>query len=482
MWVKNEWSRFLKLMAKDKSKHLIPCYKNIDAYDMPEEFARLQAQDMGKVGAVQDLLRGIEKLLPRKTEETMQDVVQQVIQTSGPNASSLTKRARIFLEDGNWKDADKYAENVLDMDPENAEAYLIKTLAPFHLHCEEEIAEQDVEQKLFQAIEKHKDFQKFYRYAPQTLIERIQSYPMQARKYYTAIEMQNRGTIEKLQEASKLFAQIAGYKDSAERAETCKKAYLKIEEDNARREAEKERDEVYQKARIILSTAKSKEDYIAARDIFARIYGRWDTEERLQECVAEISRIEMLEEEKRREVEREKNYLKAMEILNSAGSKEDYFAARDLLRRANGYGDAAQRLKECVAEITRIEEEEKKRESYQKAMEILDSAKCKEDYFAARDLLRRANGCGDAENRLKECIAEISRLEMIEREETEKKREEAERKAKERAAQEEKRNRLTAEKDRLAAELPTLKGLFSGGKRKQIEARIAEIDTELAKL
>lgn len=25
VWIKNEWSRFLKLMAKDKSKHLIPC-------------------------------------------------------------------------------------------------------------------------------------------------------------------------------------------------------------------------------------------------------------------------------------------------------------------------------------------------------------------------------------------------------------------------------------------------------------------------
>lgn len=39
VWVKNEWSRYLKLMAKDKEKHLIPCYKNIDAYDMPKEFA-----------------------------------------------------------------------------------------------------------------------------------------------------------------------------------------------------------------------------------------------------------------------------------------------------------------------------------------------------------------------------------------------------------------------------------------------------------
>ena len=66
VWVKNEWSRFLKLMEKDKSKHLIPCYKGIDAYDMPKEFAKLQAQDMGKVGAMQDLLRGIDKLIAAK--------------------------------------------------------------------------------------------------------------------------------------------------------------------------------------------------------------------------------------------------------------------------------------------------------------------------------------------------------------------------------------------------------------------------------
>lgn len=52
VWVKNEWSRYLQLMTKDKSKHLIPCYKGIDAYDMPKEFAKLQAQDMGKVGAM----------------------------------------------------------------------------------------------------------------------------------------------------------------------------------------------------------------------------------------------------------------------------------------------------------------------------------------------------------------------------------------------------------------------------------------------
>lgn len=63
VWVKNEWSRYLQMMEKDNNKHLIPCFKGIDVYDMPKEFHKLQSQDMGKVGAVQDLLRGIEKLL-----------------------------------------------------------------------------------------------------------------------------------------------------------------------------------------------------------------------------------------------------------------------------------------------------------------------------------------------------------------------------------------------------------------------------------
>ena len=67
VWVKNEWSRFLSLIEKGANKTLIPCYKGIDAYDMPKEFARLQAQDMGKVGAIQDLLRGIEKILGSKS-------------------------------------------------------------------------------------------------------------------------------------------------------------------------------------------------------------------------------------------------------------------------------------------------------------------------------------------------------------------------------------------------------------------------------
>ena len=66
VWVRNEWSRYLKIISKDRSRALFPCYKNISPYDIPKEFAHLQGQDMGKIGAMQDLLRGIEKHLPAK--------------------------------------------------------------------------------------------------------------------------------------------------------------------------------------------------------------------------------------------------------------------------------------------------------------------------------------------------------------------------------------------------------------------------------
>ena len=55
VWVKNEWSRFLTIIKNNPGKVLIPAYRDMDAYDLPEEFSFLQAQDMSKIGFLQDL-------------------------------------------------------------------------------------------------------------------------------------------------------------------------------------------------------------------------------------------------------------------------------------------------------------------------------------------------------------------------------------------------------------------------------------------
>ena len=128
VWVKNEWSRFLKLIAKGEKKTLIPVFKNMDVYDMPKEFAKLSAQDMGKVGAMQDLVRGVEKIVGKKKTEPVKETVV-VQQGGGPNVTALLKRGQQALEDNNWDKAKSFYDQVLSMDAENAEAYLGLALA-----------------------------------------------------------------------------------------------------------------------------------------------------------------------------------------------------------------------------------------------------------------------------------------------------------------------------------------------------------------
>lgn len=78
-WVKNEWSRFLEMMQQDKNKVLIPIYSKIDAYKLPEEFAMLQAQSMDKVGAMQDLIRGITKIMEESKVDDIAGVDKETI-------------------------------------------------------------------------------------------------------------------------------------------------------------------------------------------------------------------------------------------------------------------------------------------------------------------------------------------------------------------------------------------------------------------
>lgn len=131
VWVKNEWSRYLKLMTRDKNKHLIPCFKGIDAYDMPKEFAKLQAQDLGKMGAIQDILRGVEKLLSRQCdfESVPQQRINYVLDGDvSSKVAAMLERGYLALEDAEWEQADRFFEEVLNHDARNSQGYIGKVL------------------------------------------------------------------------------------------------------------------------------------------------------------------------------------------------------------------------------------------------------------------------------------------------------------------------------------------------------------------
>ena len=126
VWVKNEWKRFLALIKDGADKVLIPAYKDMDPYDLPEDFSYLQSQDMSKLGFMQDMLRGIEKIISRS--KNVQNNARNVETTADITVTSLVKRMFVFLEDQEWNKADEYCERILDIDPENAEAYIGKLL------------------------------------------------------------------------------------------------------------------------------------------------------------------------------------------------------------------------------------------------------------------------------------------------------------------------------------------------------------------
>lgn len=163
VWVKNEWSRFLSLIEKGEKKTLIPCFKGIDAYDMPREFARLQAQDMGKVGAIQDLVRGIGKILGAKT--TQPSGVSDVLSAEG---FALTKRGNMALEDGDFERAEGYFERALDANPSDAYAYLGKFLAFYGLK-----SLADLGDKVYYLLDENKEFRRAEQFADAKLASEL---------------------------------------------------------------------------------------------------------------------------------------------------------------------------------------------------------------------------------------------------------------------------------------------------------------------
>ena len=252
VWVKNEWARFLDLMKKDKSKMIIPCYRDMDAYDLPDELSMFQSQDMSKIGFVQDLIRGIEKVISQK-EDREQTTVE--VSNNAPYAS-LLKRAYIMIEDSEWQKADELLERVLDQNPECAEAYLGKLMIDLKVNKRENLATLD---KLF---EDNNNYQKIMRYCDDALRDEVNGYinaiteTINNKKYTNALEqMKQAKTSNDILIAAGLFDEIKDYRDSGSLAKECreKKEWYQGEEIKNRE---------YLKCKAIYEDAKDTKFYI----------------------------------------------------------------------------------------------------------------------------------------------------------------------------------------------------------------------------
>lgn len=171
VWVKNEWSRYLSLMKHDHKRLLIPCYQDMDPYDLPEELSMLQSQDMSKIGFMQDLLRGIQKVMQQPTSAPQGVRVETAtVETNAPGVTSLLKRAALFLEDGDTASAREYYDRVLDIDPECAEAYMGKVCAETGCRKESDLG------ALNYCVDMRGDWQKAVRFASAAQKQKYEGY------------------------------------------------------------------------------------------------------------------------------------------------------------------------------------------------------------------------------------------------------------------------------------------------------------------
>lgn len=214
VWVKNEWSRYLSLIKQGQKKVLIPAYKDMDPYDLPEEFSHLQAQDMSKLGFMQDLIRGIKKVSQSETSKTI-PVKETVFTGENANVVPLLKRASIFLQDCAWDKAESYCEKILDVDPENPEAYIYLLLA----HLKKSTQEDLVDAK--EPIDSIDYYKKAMRFACDDLKGELIN--LNKENYYRrAVSAFNAAKTESEYKSSKaIFDYVIDYKDAKKYAEWC---------------------------------------------------------------------------------------------------------------------------------------------------------------------------------------------------------------------------------------------------------------------
>ncbi|MBQ3072558.1 MAG: TIR domain-containing protein [Oscillospiraceae bacterium] len=304
VWVKNEWARYLALIKQGEKKMLIPAYKDMDPYDLPEEFSHLQAQDMGKLGFMQDLIRGIKKIAQDEGPKTT--VVKETVAVSGnANTAPLLKRAFMFLEDGDWSSADEYCEKVLDIDPENAEAYLGKLMAELRVRKREQLGD------IAQPFDGSGNYQKILRFGAPALVEEVKSDVKRIRDRIAAEEeaerqrrlaeryakaeeaMKKAGTEQGYRIAASEFRHVPGYRDADALAKQC---------DEKAEECRK--DAIYSRACASMVGEIDPSCYEKAIGQLKTIPGWKDAEEKIALCKQKIEEIKAREEADRLEKER----------------------------------------------------------------------------------------------------------------------------------------------------------------------------------
>lgn len=322
VWVKNEWSRFISMMSDDLSKVLIPCFKNMDAYDMPKEFKNMQALDMGEITFFGSLTENIERILDKSKGKAIKETI--VVNKDNIELAPLLERGFMFLEDEEWDRADEFFEKVLNKDPKNAQAYLGKLLADLEVSSFEKLSE------FHTTFSDSNFYEKIMRFADIDLKERVKNSNNiiarrveDARKkalYEDALEIMQTATTEDMFEnAGYMFVEVKDYADAKEKSEEC---FLRAEDARKDEILLRAKDSMYGNDTI---------NYLTAIELLKEIPGWKDSDEIILKCKKKIEEIleteeaDRIKQEKQSEIIR-KRYEEQQKLSLAKAKRTNLFA------------------------------------------------------------------------------------------------------------------------------------------------------------
>ena len=394
VWVKNEWSRYLSLVKNSNGKKmLIPAYKDMDPYDLPEEFSHLQAQDMSKLGFMQDLIRGIKKIVSAGAPKA--EVKETVAVGGNVNVDPLLERAFMFLEDGDWGEANEYCEKVLDQDPKNARAYLGKLMAECRACRMEDL------QNCRQPFDGSGNYNKILRFADPKLIETLKGYIAHINErnenarltgiYNRAVSAMNEANSENgYKAAAEIFKTVPGFKEADSLVEKCL--------DNAEI---CRKDALYNSVRSQMNQ-NTISSYESAIRMLESIPGWKDADEQIYACKKKIEELKAKQEAERLEAERK---AEAERLERERKAEEHRIAVEKRKKKAKKvFAIGTPIVCACIAFVLVLITVIIPKQKYNQAMELISSG----DYDSAYELLEELGKSEDiASNKYNRAIKYI---------------------------------------------------------------------------
>ncbi len=376
VWVKNEWSRYLALIKNGARKTLVPAYRDMDPYDLPEEFSHLQALDMSRLGFMTDLVHAIKKMVGKKEAPEAPKAPEPVSTAPTLSVTPLFKRMYMALEDGEFERADSFCEQILNLEPENARGYLGKLL------CECRVSSEAALRDYKFPFDGSCNYQKVLRFGDDELKQTLAEYLehiytrnrlAQQEEAYTRAKnrMEGAGAEHTFREAALLFEALGDYKDAAALATQC----IAAAEEAKRAEEQARLEAIYMSGVQQLKNARAHQSIRGLRvgiQKLTQIPDYKDAKEQIAQAELIKQKFEQALQKKAKQIRRialasvislaavalviiltinvfipQSKYNRALDLMKDG----NYTEAIDAFKELDDYLDSKKKIKECEAKI-----------------------------------------------------------------------------------------------------------------------------------